>query len=110
MLMNAPGNSHSLAIRILSLWLRNKGVGVRMIDVAPPLEELITLIIASRTRTFLISMALAEHLPSVASIVERIAELPPSIRPRVIVGGHAVKVELVSAIPGADLLADISLL
>jgi methylmalonyl-CoA mutase cobalamin-binding subunit len=109
-LMNAPGNRHTLAIRILSLWLWNKGVGVRTYDVPPPLEELITLVVASRVRVVLISMALAEQLTGVAKIVERIAELPPSIRPKVIVGGNAVKLGLVSAIPGADLMGDISLL
>jgi methanogenic corrinoid protein MtbC1 len=109
-LMNAPDNSHTLAIRILSLWLRNKGVGVRTYDVPPPLEELITLVVASRTRSVLISMALAEQLPGVVRIVDRIAELPPSIRAKVIVGGNAVKLGLVSAIPGAELMGDISLL
>jgi len=41
-------------------------------------------------------------------ITERIAELPKSTRPKVIVGGYAVKLGLVPAIPGADLMADIS--
>src|SRR5262249_49261484 len=31
-LMNAPGNRHSLAVRILALWLESRGARVRMID------------------------------------------------------------------------------
>jgi methanogenic corrinoid protein MtbC1 len=110
LVMNAPGNNHILAIRIICLWLRNKGVGVQMIDVPPPLEELTALIVASGIRTVLISMALVEHRRSVESIAGRIAALPASIRPRIIVGGYAVKAGLVSAIAGAELMADISLL
>jgi methanogenic corrinoid protein MtbC1 len=110
LLMNAPGNRHTLAIRILSLWLRNKGFGVQMLDEPPPLHEFLALVLASRIRVVLLSMALAEQLSAVVEIVERIAELPRSNRPRVVVGGYAVKLGYVSAIPGADLLGDISLL
>lgn len=110
LLMNAPGNRHTLAIRVLALWLRDKGTSVRTIDLPLPLEELITLVVACRTRIVLISMALAEQLSGVAEIVARIADIPASIRPRVIVGGYAVKAGLVSTINGADLAGDISML
>jgi len=55
-------------------------------------------------------MALAEQCAGVTALVERIEELPASIRPRVIVGGYAVKLGLVSAISDAELIGDISLL
>ena len=38
------------------------------------------------------------------------AALPEPVRPRVFVGGYAVKMGFVTAIPGADLVADINLL
>jgi methanogenic corrinoid protein MtbC1 len=110
LLMNAPGNRHTLAIRILSLWLWDRGLRARMIDVPPALEELTTLVTRTQPRLILVSMALAEQCMGVTTIAERIAEVPASIRPKVIVGGYAVKLGLVSAIPGADLIADISLL
>jgi methanogenic corrinoid protein MtbC1 len=110
LLMNAPGNNHTLAIRILTLWLWNKGLRGRMIDVPATLEELTTLVIRTQPKLILVSMALAEQCLGVTTVAERIAELPASIRPKVIVGGYAVKVGLVSAIPGADLMGDISLL
>jgi hypothetical protein len=53
-------------------------------------------------------MALPEQADGVVGIVDRIAALPQALRPRVIVGGYAVKQGLVSEIPGAELLADIS--
>jgi methanogenic corrinoid protein MtbC1 len=110
LLMNAPGNNHTLAIRILTLWLWNKGLRAQRFDVPPGIEELTTLVIRTQPKLILVSMALAEQCMSVATVAERIAELPVSIRPRVIVGGYAVKVGLAAAIPGAELMGDISLL
>jgi methanogenic corrinoid protein MtbC1 len=79
-----------------------------MIDVPPTLEDLTTQVIRTQPRLILVSMALAEQSIGVTTIVERIAELSSSVRPRIIVGGYAVKLGLVSAIPGADLMGDIS--
>jgi hypothetical protein len=64
----------------------------------------------ARPRLLLISMALAEQVADVTRIAQSIAELPVDVRPRVIVGGNAVKRGHVDAIPHAELLADISLL
>ena len=110
LLMNAPGNKHTLAIRILTLWLWNRGSRARMIDPPPTLDELNALVIRAQPRLILVSMALAEQRVGVTALAERIAGWPASIRPRVIVGGYAVKLGLVSRIPGAELLGDISLL
>jgi hypothetical protein len=71
-------------------------------------EDMVALVGKTRPRILLVSMALAEQAADVAAIAGRIAALPDDIRPRVIVGGYAVKLAMVSAIPGATLLADIS--
>jgi methanogenic corrinoid protein MtbC1 len=110
LLMNAPGNKHMLAIRILSLWLGDRGLRTLMIDPTPTPEELAALVLRTEPRLILVSMALAEQCAGVTALVERIEELPASIRPRVIVGGYAVKLGLVSAISDAELIGDISLL
>jgi methanogenic corrinoid protein MtbC1 len=110
LLMNAPGNKHTLAIRIITLWLWDRGVPARMLDMPPTLKELTTQVIRTQPKFVLVSMALAEQCMDVTTIAESIAALPSSNRPRVIVGGFAVKFGLVSAIPGADLMGDISAL
>lgn len=110
LLMNAPGNEHTLAIRILALWLVSKGKRAQIADAHLSLDELTTLVKATKPKVLLISMALAEQSKGVMAITERIAELPKPIRPRIIVGGYAVKLGLVPSIPGADLMADISVL
>lgn len=108
LLMNAPGNRHLLAIRILELQLSSRGMEVRA--VAPPLglDDLLALIRSTRPSLLLLSIALVEQCKGITAIVGRIAELPMSIRPRVIVGGYAVKLGLISTLRGAELMADIS--
>ena len=108
LLMNAPGNEHTLAIRILALWLVSKGMRVQIADAHRKLDQLVTLVSSTRPKMLLISMALAEQRRDVNAITQRIAELPKSIRPKVIVGGYAVKLGLVPPISGAELVADIS--
>jgi methanogenic corrinoid protein MtbC1 len=110
LLMNAPGNKHTLAIRILTVWLWNKGLRARMLEPSPTLDELSALVVSARPKLILVSMALAEQCVGVTTIAERIAKLSVPCRPRVIVGGYAVKLGLVSAIYGAELMGDISLL
>jgi methanogenic corrinoid protein MtbC1 len=108
LLINAPGNHHTLAVRILALWLSDKSMPALTVDEALDVSDLIILICKMRPRMLLISMALAEQVPGVIAIIERIGDLPEFMRPKVIVGGYAVKLGLVSQIPGAALLADIS--
>jgi hypothetical protein len=89
---------------------RNKGVPARILDVPPTREELTAQVIGTRPKVICVSMALAEQREDVTSIAEGIAMLPSPIRPRILVGGFAVKFGLVSAIPGVDLVDDISAL
>jgi methanogenic corrinoid protein MtbC1 len=110
LMVNAPGNRHTLAIRILALWLMHQGIPARAIDEPLDIEDVVALVGRTRPRLLLVSLALAEQAAAVATIAERIVALPEPVRPKIIVGGYAVKVGLVTAIPGADLMADISLL
>ena len=71
-------------------------------------EELVALIARARPAGVLVSMALAEQRPGIVALTERIDGLPQSIRPRIIVGGYAVKAGLVPPIPSAELMPDIN--
>jgi hypothetical protein len=110
LLMNAPGNSHMLAIRFLALWLKDKGMRTETIDKPISRDELVAQVNLIKPETLLISMALEEQRDSVITIVERMEALPKSFRPRIVVGGYAVKIGGVAAIPGAELMTDVSLL
>ena len=110
LLMSAAGNRHTLAIRILELWLMNKGIRTRLVHPTLSLDDLMALIRHTRPTALLVSMALPEHRAAVLKTAERVAALPGPIRPKIIVGGYAVKMGLVPEIPGAELVADINTL
>jgi methanogenic corrinoid protein MtbC1 len=106
----APGNRHTLAIKILDLWLVSRGKRARIVDVQFNFGALIDEIRTTRSNILLISMSLMEQYAAVNEIVEQVAELPKPLRPRAVIGGYAVKLGLVPPITGADLMADISAL
>jgi methanogenic corrinoid protein MtbC1 len=108
LLMNAAHNVHTLGIRVLALWLHCEGIPVRVIHPTPALEEMDSLVAALRPGKVLISMALAEQRPGVVAMIDRLAMLPEEIRPEVVVGGYAVKLDLVESIPRARMVADIA--
>ncbi len=110
LLVNAPGNKHTLAVRMLELWLMNKGMRVLAAAVPPTPDELVAMVDKTRPDLVLISMALAEQRAGVVALAQRILQMPKPSRPRVIVGGYAVKSGLVPAILGAELMADVNLL
>ena len=109
-LMNARGNRHTLAVRILSLWLTNLGLKTRIVNERAGLDDLVRDLAVSRPRFLLISMALLEQRDYVAAVAERIQALPEAPRPKVLVGGYPVKIGVVQSIPGADLVSDIGAL
>jgi methanogenic corrinoid protein MtbC1 len=109
-LMNAPGNRHDLALRILSIWLRGRGARVRIFEDDVHQERLMRNIAAERPKYLLISMAVTEQCDRVAEIAETVHALPQDIRPKTIVGGYPVKAGLISSIPETKLLSNISAL
>lgn len=109
-LMNAPGNRHTLAVRILALWLESRGMNVRIVDEHAGVDALMHELADARPAFLLISMALPEQRDHVAEVAAHIQALPAALRPRLLVGGYPVKVGLVRSIPGVDLVADISAL
>ena len=109
-LMNAPGNRHGLAVRILALWLESRGARVRIFDDEIDDVSLMQRVVAERPGYLLISMALTEQRDRVADICHAAQTLPDDVRPKVIVGGYSVKAGLIKEMPAAELLSDISVL
>jgi methanogenic corrinoid protein MtbC1 len=107
-LMNAPGNRHTLAIRILALWLESRGLRARIVGAELSRAALVADLIAARPKYFLMSMSLAEQYDGVADVAQSIHALPAAIRPTVVVGGYPIKAGLISSIPAVSLMADIN--
>jgi methanogenic corrinoid protein MtbC1 len=99
-LMNARGNNHRLGIRILSLWLQSKGIRTRNLHPPPCPETLFQLATETRPQAILISLALDTQKAYVHSIARKMEALPHP-QPTLIVGGYAIKHQLIPPIPGA---------
>src|SRR5262249_54980869 len=85
-LMNAPGNQHTLAVRILTLWLESHGKRARALDDQIDLAELERSLSSEKPKFLLVSMSLPNQTDGVAKIAAMANELPASIRPKVMVG------------------------
>src|SRR5262249_42736370 len=109
-LMNAPGNRHDLALRILSMWLKGRGAKVRIFEDDVHEDRLMWNIAAEQPKYLLISMAVTEQCDRVAEIAKTVQALPQGIRPKTIVGGYPVKAGLISSIPETELMSNISAL
>jgi len=109
-LMNAPGNRHDLAVRILSIWLECHGTKVRMVEDDMDRDRFMRSITAERPKYLLISMAVTDQRDAVAGIARAVEALPQDIRPKTIVGGYPIKAGLIDSIPDAELIPDISAL
>jgi methanogenic corrinoid protein MtbC1 len=107
LMMNAPGNTHTLAIRILTLWLRSQGFEAILLNPAPPVEDLLMMDIGKRRLAILISLALPEQRQGVVRLVEQLICLPEP-KPLIVVGGYAVKLNLVAPIPDCIFLESIT--
>lgn len=108
LLMNAPGNTHTLAIRILVLWLDSRGVQTDILDGAIGFDALRQRLSTTIPKYLLISMALADQRESVADIADQVQALSASIRPHIIVGGYAVNTGPAPPVAGVDFVSDIS--
>lgn len=107
LLINAPENRHTLGIRIIRLWLLSNGSVAEAVVQRLNVEEILTLVRTKQPRYLLISMALAEQKEEVIAIAECIAALPAKTRPKIIVGGHAVKLGFAKHIPNCKLITNL---
>jgi methanogenic corrinoid protein MtbC1 len=107
-LVNAPGNLHNLGIRFLHLWLESRGYPARIIE--GDIGDVVEGIVRSGPKTVLTSISLPEQIAGVAVLFEQLRMALPVATPRLVVGGHAIKVGAIRHIAGAELCPDINLL
>jgi methanogenic corrinoid protein MtbC1 len=98
-LFNALPNEHSLGIRILSLWLQSKGIQTREFHSPPSAKELVKLVAESNPRAILMSLSMKTQEAFIYDIAQLMESLP-NPRPQLIVGGYAVKHQLIPPIAG----------
>ncbi len=100
LVLNAPGNFHTLGTRISAVWLNSHGISAKAIYPRLPPGEVPNLLREYSPKFLGISISLPDQAPAVEEILTAIrgSNLPSS--PQVILGGFAVKQSLVPAIPG----------
>lgn len=108
LLINADGNNHTLAIRIIALWLKSRGVEALALYRSPTPSDLINLLKQMQPRLLLISIALAEQCSSVIRLTELLESISIENKPKIIIGGYAVKSGMLAPIAGTTLISDIS--
>lgn len=108
LLINADGNNHTLAIRIIALWLKSRGVEALALYPSPTPSALINLLKQMQPGLLLISIALAEQCSSVIRLTELLESTSIENKPKIIIGGYAVKSGMLAPIAGTTLISDIS--
>ena len=107
LLVNAGSNIHTLGIRIVGLNLQFQGIENRVVDPSLSSRALVQMAIDTQPKAILISIAMALHRPYVFDIAQAVSAMPYP-RPVVIVGGNAIKHNLVSPVAGTIFLDSIA--
>lgn len=107
LLLNADGNDHSLGIQILEVFLRSSGIPAKAIYPGIPFAEAIQLTAEIKPEWLGISISLADQIPSVIEIVDKITELFPAMKNKIFLGGNAVRKYLVPAISGTIQISEL---
>jgi hypothetical protein len=92
----------------LHLWLESRGYPARIIE--GDIGDVVEGIVRSGPKTVLTSISLPEQIAGVAVLFEQLRMALPVATPRLVVGGHAIKVGAIRHIAGAELCPDINLL
>jgi methanogenic corrinoid protein MtbC1 len=106
LLVNAEGDHHVIGVRMVDLFLRMRGRSTFLVVPGLPSREVLALAGELEPKTIGVSIALPEHAVRVREIVDGTSGFLR--RPRVIVGGWAVKMGLSLDLPrGAEPIADV---
>jgi methanogenic corrinoid protein MtbC1 len=91
LLVNAQGNFHTLGLQLVEFVLLSRGVPTLTITPGLGAREVLALVGATRPRVVGIGLSLPTHFRGAREVAAGVRELPEAVRPRVVVGGFAVK-------------------
>lgn len=107
LLVNADGNHHTLGIRIVEFMLRSAGEAATVVYPGLPSTEVLSLVRELRPKILGVSVSLPGQMQAVRELAAAIATMPTAERPRLLVGGPAIKEGRVQeAVPGVEAIAD----
>jgi methanogenic corrinoid protein MtbC1 len=91
LLVNAPGNFHTLGIRIVELWLISKQISCYTVYPGIPVPDIIALVASLKPVVLGISVSLPEQFNSLFELEDKLWKTPGIHPISMIVGGYAVK-------------------
>ena len=109
LLVLSDGNYHTLGLRIIEIFLVVKEIPSYVVIPGLPSDEVVKLIQELKPETVGISVALVPQLESVRVLAKSLNNLRKSARPRIVVGGQAVRRGLtISPDWGIEVMTDFS--
>lgn len=106
LLVNAPGNVHTLGVRIGELYAQTHGIDVVAVTPGIPVAEIAALAARLQPRVIGISASMVDHLPALNELAEVLEADRSGEGPRLVLGGRVVKERLIRKPPrGFELAA-----
>jgi methanogenic corrinoid protein MtbC1 len=94
LLVMAEGNYHSLGLRFVELGICLKGSNTHTVMPGLPAKEVVALVQSLRPKVLGVSVALAPQMKSVRELRDMLRDLRLEDRPRLVIGGSAVRLGL----------------
>ncbi|MEI7903885.1 MAG: cobalamin B12-binding domain-containing protein [Candidatus Firestonebacteria bacterium] len=94
LLVLADGNYHTLGLRIIEIFLVAKNIPSYVVIPGLPAGEVEKLVIELKPEIVGVSVSLVPQLESVRELARNLKNLPARSRPRIIIGGQAVRMGL----------------
>jgi methanogenic corrinoid protein MtbC1 len=112
LILQAPGNSHTLGPRFAAQVLRARGLSVEVVVPDLPLDEIVTVARELRPRLVGLSCALPSAVPPAVDLVTRVrGQLEPELCCRYVLGGFAFRlgggVRPSAVAPGIEVVVDL---
>jgi methanogenic corrinoid protein MtbC1 len=112
LILQAPGNSHTLGPRFAAQVLRTRGLSVEVVVPDLPLNEIVTVARELQPRFIGLSCALPSAVPPAVDLITRLrGQLEPELCCRYVLGGFAFRlgggVRPRAVAPGIDVVVDL---
>jgi methanogenic corrinoid protein MtbC1 len=110
LVLSAPDNYHTLGSRVLSLWMNDRGLRSKALYPGIPPEEAAKVVDEYRPARLGISISMVDQIPGVRAMIETVRAVHPPEKLAIVLGGAAVKENLVPEIAGTRILSEPTLL
>ncbi len=91
LLVLADGNYHTIGLRIIEIFLVVKEIPSYVVIPGLPVSEVEKLVMELKPEILGISVSLVPQMESVRALAKKFDKLPKFLRPRIVIGGQAVR-------------------